>query len=43
MCKEGTVMVGMNVMANGQDPVAMRDDEYPEFVWEALEVSLDKD
>lgn len=33
-CAEGTVMTGLNIMKDGQDPVAMADDKYPDWLWQ---------
>ena len=33
----GTVLKGLNFMKNAQDPVALEDEEYPEWLWSALE------
>jgi large subunit ribosomal protein L54 len=33
----GTVLKGLNFMKNAQDPVALEDDQYPEWLWSALE------
>ncbi|KNE55013.1 hypothetical protein AMAG_00950 [Allomyces macrogynus ATCC 38327] len=30
---EGTPIKGINYMQGGQDPVALRDEEYPEWLW----------
>ncbi|KAI6785630.1 54S ribosomal protein-like protein [Emericellopsis cladophorae] len=38
-CPEGTVMKGLNYLKNGEDPVAMKDEEYPAWLWECLEVT----
>lgn len=32
----GTVLKGLNFMKNQQDPVAMEDHEYPDWLWEVL-------
>lgn len=31
-------MTGLNYMKNGQDPVAKKDEEYPEWLWSCLDV-----
>lgn len=31
-------MTGLNYLKNGQDPVAMKDEEYPEWLWSCLDV-----
>lgn len=36
-CPEGTILKGINVMKNGQDPIAMADDKYPPWLWTILE------
>jgi large subunit ribosomal protein L54 len=33
-CKEGTVFKNLNIYAGKQEPVAMRDDQYPTWLWE---------
>lgn len=38
ICAEGTVMTGLNYLKDGQDPVAKKDEEYPEWLWECLDV-----
>jgi large subunit ribosomal protein L54 len=38
----GTVLKGLNFMKNLQDPVAMEDHEYPEWLWAALESSRER-
>ena len=42
-CPEGTVFAGLNYLKDGQDPVAKRDEEYPEWLWECLDVMKKKD
>ncbi|KAL7820023.1 mitochondrial ribosomal protein L37 domain-containing protein [Trichoderma gracile] len=38
ICPEGTVLTGLNYIKGGQDPVAMKDEEYPEWLWSCLDV-----
>ena len=38
ICAEGTVLTGLNYLKDGQDPVAKKDEEYPEWLWECLDV-----
>ncbi|KFA78180.1 hypothetical protein S40288_01400 [Stachybotrys chartarum IBT 40288] len=38
-CVEGTVLKGLNYTKGGQDPVALKDEEYPEWLWSCLEVT----
>lgn len=38
ICPEGTVLVGLNYIKGGQDPVALKDEEYPEWLWKCLDV-----
>ncbi|KAJ6445905.1 plasmid p 4b orf-3 family protein [Purpureocillium lavendulum] len=38
ICPEGTVLSGLNFTKGGQDPVAMKDEEYPEWLWSCLDV-----
>ena len=33
----GQVLKGLNFLKNAQDPVALEDEEYPEWLWSALE------
>jgi large subunit ribosomal protein L54 len=37
MTPKGTVMTGLNILANGQDPVALADEEYPPWLWKLTE------
>ena len=37
-CPPGTVLVGLNYLKNKQDPVALEDAEYPEWLWSCLDV-----
>ncbi|KEZ44215.1 hypothetical protein SAPIO_CDS3149 [Scedosporium apiospermum] len=36
-CAAGTVLTGLNYFKNKQDPVALPDDQYPEWLWRCLE------
>lgn len=38
ICTEGTVLAGLNYNKGGQDPVAKKDEEYPEWLWSCLDV-----
>lgn len=38
ICPEGTVLQGLNYQKNGHDPVAMKDEDYPEWLWSCLDV-----
>ncbi|KAG8421382.1 hypothetical protein J3459_007553 [Metarhizium acridum] len=38
ICPEGTVLAGLNYNKGGQDPVAKKDEEYPEWLWSCLDV-----
>jgi large subunit ribosomal protein L54 len=38
ICPEGTVLAGLNYTKAGQDPVAKKDEEYPEWLWSCLDV-----
>lgn len=38
ICKEGTILTGLNYMNVGKDPVAKKDEEYPEWLWSCLDV-----
>lgn len=38
ICPEGTVLSGLNFSKSGQDPVAKKDEEYPEWLWSCLDV-----
>ena len=37
----GTVLKGLNFMKNKQDPIALEDHEYPEWLWGVLEKRVD--
>ena len=37
-CPEGTVLLGLNYAKGGQDPLAKKDEEYPEWLWSCLDV-----
>ncbi|KAF4947030.1 hypothetical protein FSARC_14059 [Fusarium sarcochroum] len=37
-CPAGTVLNGLNYFKSGQDPVAKKDEEYPEWLWSCLDV-----
>ena len=37
-CPEGTVLNGLNYIKGGQDPVAKKDEDYPEWLWSCLDV-----
>ena len=36
-CAPGTVLTGLNFLKGKQDPVALPDEEYPEWLWRCLE------
>ncbi len=38
MCPEGTVLNGLNYTKGRNDPVALKDEEYPEWLWSCLDV-----
>ncbi|EJP70599.1 hypothetical protein MY4038_000720 [Beauveria bassiana] len=38
-CREGTILTGLNYTKGGSDPVAKKDDEYPEWLWSCLDVT----
>lgn len=38
ICPEGTVLKGLNYLKSQQDPVALRDEEYPAWLWDCLDV-----
>ncbi|KAG5979766.1 hypothetical protein E4U55_004768 [Claviceps digitariae] len=38
ICVEGTVLTGLNYLKGGHDPVAKKDEEYPEWLWSCLNV-----
>ncbi|OAA59334.1 ribosomal protein L37 [Cordyceps fumosorosea ARSEF 2679] len=38
-CPEGTVLTGLNYTKGGSDPVAMKDEAYPEWLWSCLDVT----
>ncbi|KAJ1959342.1 hypothetical protein GGI12_004385 [Dipsacomyces acuminosporus] len=33
----GTVLKGLNIYKDGKDPVALKDEEYPEWLWTLLD------
>jgi large subunit ribosomal protein L54 len=37
-CPEGTVLTGLNFLKSGQDPVALKDEDYPAWLWDCLDV-----
>lgn len=37
-CPPGTVLNGLNYFKGKTDPVALRDDEYPEWLWSCVDV-----
>lgn len=37
-CKAGTTLKGLNYFKGRDDPVALEDEEYPEWLWRCLEV-----
>lgn len=37
----GTVLKGLNFMKNSQDPIALEDEEYPDWLWGVLEKRVD--
>lgn len=41
-CVEGTVLSGLNYFKNQQDPVALADSAYPEWLWRCLDVQKKK-
>ncbi|KAI5466365.1 mitochondrial ribosomal protein L37-domain-containing protein [Mariannaea sp. PMI_226] len=38
VCVPGTQLAGLNYTKGGQDPVALKDEEYPEWLWSCLDV-----
>lgn len=36
-CAPGTVLNGLNFLKGKQDPVALADEQYPEWLWKCLE------
>ncbi|KAI1435332.1 mitochondrial ribosomal protein L37-domain-containing protein [Xylaria sp. CBS 124048] len=37
-CPQGTVLTGLNYFKNREDPVALADDAYPEWLWSCINV-----
>lgn len=37
VCKEGTILTGLNFIKGKEDPVALRDEQYPEWLWSCLD------
>jgi large subunit ribosomal protein L54 len=33
ICPEGTILKAINILKDGKDPVAMKDEDYPEWLW----------
>ncbi|KAG6032628.1 hypothetical protein E4U41_007185 [Claviceps citrina] len=38
VCPEGTILSGLSYTKGNQDPVAKKDEEYPEWLWSCLDV-----
>ncbi|ODQ64767.1 hypothetical protein NADFUDRAFT_83648 [Nadsonia fulvescens var. elongata DSM 6958] len=38
-CPEGTVLKGINIRKSGKDPIALKDEEYPEWLWTVLDAN----
>lgn len=38
ICRAGTPLNGLNYIKGKTDPVALADEEYPEWLWDCLEV-----
>lgn len=38
ICPAGTVLTGLSYTKAGQDPIAKKDEEYPEWLWSCLDV-----
>lgn len=38
ICPEGTVLNGLSYTKGRNDPVALKDEEYPEWLWSCLDV-----
>ncbi|KAJ1795724.1 hypothetical protein LPJ59_004180 [Coemansia sp. RSA 2399] len=34
----GTVLKGLNIYKEGKDPIALKDEEYPEWLWAIMDV-----
>lgn len=43
VCVEGTVLNGINYFKGKTDPVALKDDEYPEWLWSCLDLKKTAD
>lgn len=43
ICVEGTVLNGLNYFKGKTDPVALKDEEYPEWLWSCLDVQKKAD
>lgn len=39
ICPEGTILTGLNYTKGAADPVAKKDEEYPEWLWSCLDVT----
>lgn len=42
MTPAGTKLKGLNIKKNGEDPVALADEEYPPWLWEVLDQKAQK-
>ncbi|KAM4059737.1 mitochondrial ribosomal protein [Hirsutella rhossiliensis] len=42
ICPEGTILSGLNYMKGGKDPVALKDEDYPKWLWSCLDVKEKK-
>lgn len=42
MTPAGTKLKGLNIKKNGEDPVALADEEYPPWLWEVLDNEAQK-
>ncbi|KAA8915277.1 hypothetical protein TRICI_002634 [Trichomonascus ciferrii] len=42
MTPAGTKLKGLNIKKNGEDPVALADEEYPPWLWEVLDEEAQK-
>ncbi|KAJ1956883.1 hypothetical protein EC988_001117 [Linderina pennispora] len=39
---QGTVLKGLNIYKDGKDPVALKDEEYPEWLWTLLDTPAEE-
>lgn len=43
ICAAGTRMTGLNYLKGRDDPVALKEEEYPEWLWRCLDAKKEED